>query len=316
MILSIVIPVYNVEMYVEKCIRSCENQDLLDSNYEIIVVNDGSTDSSLDIVQRVAKEYPNIHVISQVNQGLSVARNVGLKISSGDFVWFIDSDDWIEPNCLLRISQYLVDDLDVLQLKFRYAYDDQALNRDDDTVYIKGVITGHQVTLNGGLPAPAQFCIYRRSFLVNKNLRFVPGLLHEDSEFKPRAVFLAQRIAMDSVVSYNYYQRTQGSITASFSMKRAMDIIYVCNSLYQFKLGLDSMYHRAFNDQIALNLNSLFLGFRNLSSLDKEKVIAVLQENKHFWHCLLNSSSLKYKLEGFCFGLNIPFALLLHKYLR
>ena len=83
--LSIIIPVYNVERYVEKCIRSCEMQDVTD--FELVVVNDGSTDNSLSIVEQVSKEYENIAIITQKNQGLSAARNAGLQVARGEYVW-------------------------------------------------------------------------------------------------------------------------------------------------------------------------------------------------------------------------------------
>ena len=128
MMLSIIIPVYNVERYVEKCIRSCEMQDVTD--FELVVVNDGSTDNSLSIVEQVSKEYENIAIITQKNQGLSAARNAGLQVARGEYVWFVDSDDWIEPNCLGRITKKLKDGLDILQLQYRNAYEDASLNSD------------------------------------------------------------------------------------------------------------------------------------------------------------------------------------------
>ena len=98
MILSIIIPVYKVELYLEKCLYSCLNQDIPREDYEIIVVNDGSPDKSLQIAERIAAIETNIVVISQENGGLSVARNTGLLRAKGKYVWFVDSDDWIEPD--------------------------------------------------------------------------------------------------------------------------------------------------------------------------------------------------------------------------
>ena len=88
--LSIIIPVYNVEKFVERCIRSCEKQDVSSDNYEIICVNDGSKDNSLDIINRLSTEYPNIIVISQPNGGLSAARNTGMRNASGVYYMFVD----------------------------------------------------------------------------------------------------------------------------------------------------------------------------------------------------------------------------------
>lgn len=102
---SLIVPVYNVEKYLGRCLKSILSQDYTD--YEIICVNDGSTDRSLDILNEYASRYTNIKVVSQVNQGLGEARNTGLKYVTGDFVWFIDSDDWIEEGALRSITNFI-----------------------------------------------------------------------------------------------------------------------------------------------------------------------------------------------------------------
>ena len=107
MILSIIIPVYNVEPFVERCIRSCEAQNIAKNKYEIICINDGSKDNSLKIISRIADEFPNIHVFSQPNAGLSAARNHGMRVAKGDYYMFVDSDDWIAENCLGMLTDKL-----------------------------------------------------------------------------------------------------------------------------------------------------------------------------------------------------------------
>ena len=107
MTLSIIIPVYNVEPFVETCIRSCEAQDVSKDDYEIVVVNDGSKDNSLDVVNRVANEFENIRVFSQPNAGLSAARNTGMREAKGEYYMFVDSDDWIAENCLAKLIEKL-----------------------------------------------------------------------------------------------------------------------------------------------------------------------------------------------------------------
>src|SRR5690554_3713943 len=102
--ISLIIPVYNVEKYLEKCLNSCMNQDISEEEYEIIIVNDGTKDSSLSIALKFEQKYKNIKVYSQENQGLSAARNKGLSLAKGEYVWFIDSDDWIKENCLKSIT--------------------------------------------------------------------------------------------------------------------------------------------------------------------------------------------------------------------
>ena len=113
--LSIIIPVYNVEKYIEKCLVNCAQQDCCTDSYEIIVVNDGTKDNSLAIAEDVARRYDNIYITSQLNAGLSEARNKGLSLAKGEYVWFVDSDDWIDTNCLTDIMKYLTG-IDVLAM--------------------------------------------------------------------------------------------------------------------------------------------------------------------------------------------------------
>lgn len=316
MIISIIIPVYNVEHYVEKCVQSCALQNC--SDFEIIVVNDGSTDKSAGIINTLVKDFSNISVINQENQGLSAARNAGLQVAQGEYVWFVDSDDWIEPNCLGRITNKLKDDLDILQLQYRYTYEDASLNKDAPFTIIDGLKSGKQVTIHGGLPAPAQFCVYRTEFLRKNGLQFVRGIYHEDSEFKPRATYLAERIASDTEVSYNYLQRTSGSITSKFRLKNGIDIIYVMNSLMDFvkQQRMDKPCAEAFYRQVGLCMNTLLFGYRQLSKSDQSSLHKALTQQKHLFQAMIKSKNLKYQLEGIAFKFSLKLGFFLHKMMR
>ncbi len=102
---SFIVPVYNVEKYLSRCLDSLLSQNY--HCYEIICVNDGSPDNSADILNLYQKKYSNIYVINQDNKGLGAARNTGVKHATGDYVWFVDSDDWIEPDSLNFLSNYI-----------------------------------------------------------------------------------------------------------------------------------------------------------------------------------------------------------------
>lgn len=244
--ISIIIPVYNVEKYIEKCLLSCIKQDISYENYEIIVVNDGSPDNCITIVERIAKDHLNIRIINQENQGLSGARNTGIKHARGEYIWFVDSDDYIEENCLGRIVSYLKDDLDILQLQYRHVFEDDTPALDIRFCNIDGIKSGLEVTEQGGLPAPAQFSVLRSKFLIENKLEFVRGIYHEDSEFKPRATYLAKKIASDTEISYNYLQRLSGSITSNFKLKNGIDMLKVNRSLLEFmnQYNLSTKYRK------------------------------------------------------------------------
>lgn len=308
MLISLIIPVYNVEEYIERCLVSCIAQDLSSEEYEIIIINDGTQDNSVAIVEKYQKLYPClIHFISQENQGLSAARNAGLSLAQGIYVWFIDSDDYIENNCLARIIASIRSSSfpDLLQIQYRLVYDDIFQNTDADKFLVTGVITGCDVMRRGGLPNPAQFTLYRKQFLLDNNLSFVKGLLHEDTEFKPRVTYLAESIASFDMICYNYYQRKTGSITSRFTMKNAVNIVKVLNSLYDFSLSMPMVNQKYFNCFIGLNMNTLLFGIRCLSKNEKQSILKILSENRKLFRRMFFSVNKKYVLEGLVFLFSI-----------
>lgn len=109
MFLSFVVPVYNSMEYLPECLDSLMDQDISQDEYEIICVNDGSTDESINVLRKYQRQYRNIVVIDQENCGVSTARNNGLKIAQGEYIWFIDSDDFILRNILSELQEVAED---------------------------------------------------------------------------------------------------------------------------------------------------------------------------------------------------------------
>lgn len=237
--LSIIIPIYGVEPYIKKCLLSCIHQGIirLGVDYEIICVNDGTKDKSAEIAKRIACLYDGITVIDQENQGLSAARNAGTIVANGEYIWYVDSDDYIEENCLERIIPQLKDDIDILQLKWRLVYEDGRPPKEVRTSTPVGAFSGKDITERGGLAAPVPFSVLRSKFLKENHLEFVKGIYHEDAEFKPRVVYLAKKIVFDKNVCYNYLQRTSGSIMSSFKPKKAYDLMVIVDRLLNFAVS-------------------------------------------------------------------------------
>ncbi|MBR8724377.1 glycosyltransferase family 2 protein [Bacteroides pyogenes] len=314
--LSIIIPAYNVEQYIEKCLISTQVQEVEKGAYEVLVIVDGAKDRSLEIAQNVARRYTNIRVIYQENEGLSGARNNGLKAAIGEYVWFVDSDDWIEENCLTGIFQKLDGKLDILQLQRRLTYDDEPKKKELSIISINDVITGVEVLTKYRLPAPAQFRIYRRSFLLDNDLWFYKGILHEDSEFMPRAVYLAQLMTSYDKVAYNYYQRSSGNIMSSFKIRNVRDLLTVNNSLYRFSEPFKRKVKKEFNRLIGLNQNSIVSGFKLLSNGDKNEAIRLLNSNRHLYYRMLLSGKVTYVFEGVFFLISVRLALYVYSKLK
>ncbi len=242
--LSIIIPIYNVSKCIGKCLASVRNQGLGPEDYEIIAVNDGSTDDSMELLdaflQREAKSgVPTapVVIINQENKGLSAARNAGLKVAKGNYIWWVDSDDTLEacfaPRLLERAEK---ERLDVLCFGLNLVAEDGKVTKYEIDDKTKGkTVKGEQFMLKCGMPAAAWAALYRRGFLERYGLKFYEGIFHEDQEFTPRAYFLARRIAFEDVSVYNYYQR-QVSIMNTANPKRTDDLLVVCQRLWNFAM--------------------------------------------------------------------------------
>lgn len=236
--LSIVIPVYNVEKYIGKCLDSCIDQDLSSDEFEILVVNDETPDQSLEIVKDRMSSYPNIRLINRRNGGLSAARNTGLDHVQGEYVWFVDSDDWIEADCIGALYHKAKShNLDVLCFGLNLAYPDgKIIKFSHEYKENEKVFDGQEFVVSVNTPPAVWACIYRTDYLRQNNLQFLEGILHEDQEFTPRAYSLARRISCLDRQVYFYNQR-EGSIMKSCrNVKRCRDLLTVADSLYSFTI--------------------------------------------------------------------------------
>lgn len=225
--LSIIIPVYNVEKYVRKTLESIFLSNFPKRELEVIVVNDGTKDNSMSIVNEFAAKFDYLKIINQENQGLSVARNTGLKAARGKYLWFVDSDDWVENDSLPSLLEYLEhSDKDVLMFKIR-EYDEEGrilLERFFHDNKNAEQISGTDVVLYqkkyGVDITPMQQYVIRRDFLLSNKLFFVPGIYHEDKEFAPRMLINAKKVTIIPKVIYCYLRRNSGSITTDDSLQK------------------------------------------------------------------------------------------------
>lgn len=237
MILSIIIPVYNVEKYIESCMESMYMQNIPFDQYEVIVINDGTQDNSMEIVRNYSS-YPNLTIIEQPNSGLSVTRNVGLRAAKGDFVWFVDSDDSIEQNCLLDITTDLVSlnsDLFAYKIKQIDEQTGEFVVRPHKTGQrLTSIKTGVDYFISGAFYSPIQMFIMKRTFLMEKKLFFKEGIFHEDLELAPKVLYHATRLSIIDQSYYRYLLRATGSITTTFNPQRPKDLLSIYKSLYVF----------------------------------------------------------------------------------
>lgn len=300
--LSIVIPVYNVESYVEKCIRSCMNQDVLPADYEVICVNDGSKDNSLEVVNYVAKDYTNIQVISQPNGGLSAARNTGVKHASGKYIMFVDSDDWIADNCLKKLVQKLKNETpDALVISVANVFPDGLKVKQKFTSGLQ--ISGKELLKMKVSPC-AQYAIWSSDFLKKHNLSFFEGIFHEDSEFTPRAYYLAQKISLNTEVTY-YVRQNPNSITRTINPKKSYDLVeIVCEHLSDFCEKSVAAEHKIiFHKMISMYINNALANILKSNKDEQLLLNKCLYNHRHLFIHLRESPLLKNRIEGVLFSL-------------
>lgn len=229
MILSIIVPVYNVEKYLERCIESLIHQDIEPSDYEIIMVNDGSTDHSGIIAEQLASKYGNIILFNQTNQGLSGARNSGLKLCRGKYVMFVDSDDFLEKNCLMNlITSCEQQQLDICHFPLMVEQADGSFSKDVfNTLSFNRIYNAYDINKDGVLIGSVCSNIIRRKLLDDYHLRFEVGITHEDVEFTTRLFCHVKRVMLVNSTVY-YYMYNGSSLSKDQLFAKANK--YLCDS--------------------------------------------------------------------------------------
>lgn len=247
--LSLILPVYNVSKFIDRCLNSicCQNNQ----NIEIIVIDDESPDDSIDKVEKYIclNQINNLRIIHQKNRGLGGARNRGISESKGEYVWFIDSDDEINqgaiPFILNKIDNedVIIFDFDMIDNNGEHHYG--TYNKISCRTHLKGTDIEKNFILT-----QAWRSIYNRNFLIKENLYFREHFLHEDGEFNMRVMCLAGDVSYYPKLVYHYYTCNNGSIMNTIGIKNIKDLL----------LHIDTM-------------ENMIIKYQNLSNEQKDLLI-------------------------------------------
>lgn len=242
--LSIIIPAYNVESFLPQCLDSIFPQK--DADVEVLCIDDGSTDGTSRLLQDYATEHHNLRVLTQPNRGMSTARNWGLKEATGEYVMFVDSDDWLIEGSLSKLLASLNGE-DVICFNAKKYLEKTEDYKDNKTLWVDGVLKGwdyfNKVRL---IPSEIHFvCIwqraYRRVFLEENNLCFVEGIRRaEDDLFTTMVMYYAQTLKVINDCVYVYRVR-DNSITTTIDINRWYDSLKVQKMLADFFVPLQGV---------------------------------------------------------------------------
>ena len=226
--ISVIVPVYNVETYLEECLVSIQNQTYTD--FEVLLVNDGSTDRSKAICERYCKENRRFHLLNQENQGLSAARNTGVAASRGEFIAFVDSDDMILANYLETLMHYMREDVDIVESQFTVSTEEfLAKSFKEPSILFEGnsqeavkIFPKHVLNVN------AVTKLYRRSIV--EAVPYIDGVIFEDVYCGIGMLKYIRKIIKIDYKGY-YYRQHQASIMHRTFTPKNLDIFTVSDQL-------------------------------------------------------------------------------------
>ncbi len=297
---SIVVPIYRTEAFLRFCVDSIRNQTL--NEIEIILVDDGSPDNCGEIADQYASQYPNIKVIHQENAGLGPARNSGIQAATGDYVGFVDSDDWAAPEMFLRLYQAAIaSEADIatggycemnhgnVTRRKIHPLAGTTLRDKSEILAVRKNLYGHELhdPVIDPFPMSVWISVYKRSFLEENSLRF-ENILSEDIIFNLAAYRCANVLTYIHNTDYCYRKEQQASITSSFSDLKMMTYQHFMKRLAELAKQEDDLDCILRAKRTAIDYCRMYVGIVDQTSIPLKKKKAEVRrfaENKAI--CLL-----------------------------
>ena len=262
--LSIIFPVYNVEKYIRPSLESIYRQGIDEQCFEVIIVNDGSTDKSMEMIADIIQQHSNITVIYQENQGLSVARNNGIALAKGEYIIMPDSDDMLIDNSIpFLLKQALSSNADLIVADFLTMTNEEIANlsttliKQDNTMIVEK--TGEEMFLEYLNPNQCYVwrALFRRQFIINNELSFIPGIFYQDVPFTHKCYIKAKKCLKTNWRLNIYRINRLGSATESFSKKKAMDFCVAIEKTWKLKPFTHQKLINKLQDDVFISFTSL-----------------------------------------------------------
>lgn len=306
--ISVIVPIYNVEKYLARCIDSILEQNY--ENLELILINDGSTDNSESIINTYLEKNPSIiKYIKKENSGLSEARNVGIEAATGDYIMFIDSDDYIEKGLLNNLKQYIDQDIEMIKFKA------QTVTENGEKIK---VMQGPVFDVTSGEEAFSKMCfedelmetawlyLYKTELIKQNNFKFAKGLYHEDFGLIPLIIVKAKTFVSTDICGYNYVQ-------SSNSITRTVDYAKTTKKLFDTLIHYDNTVKEIEKYKIDIKTkenvkifytNSILLRINELQKKERKKFIKEIRKRKMAKNIKVRNA--KQLLKRILLEINIP----------
>ena len=298
-LVSIIVPVYKVEQYLKRCMDSVLNQTY--KNIEIILVNDGSPDNCPALCDKYAKIDSRVRVIHKENGGLSSARNVALDSVKGDYIFFVDSDDWLALDTLEVLNEYLEKDYDMISFQRTYLTEEKVVEKGEKNPKDMDVSQYIDASFLGRYDFFVTTKIFKAE--VFNNVRFLEGRNYEDLEIMHRLFLNMKKVVGLDYFLYYYWKGNEGAITNTITMKNIKDHYLSANEIYRAsKKYLEDRGKDASNivAWYKVEMSQLYIDY--LKSTDKDAELfakiksEIIKEKVNFNRLLKQPRYLKYIL--------------------
>ena len=307
--ISVIVPVYNTEKYLKKCLDSIVNQTY--QELEVIIVNDGSTDNSQEIIDEYVKKFPDkIKGFKKKNGGLSSARNYGISKAGGDYIAFVDSDDYIDTNLFNQLKSEVDKQVDLIKFKLI-----KVNSKYEGIEKIKGPVfeakSGKEafnlLVFNDVLLEPACLYLYKRNLFTKNKFQFAVDMYHEDFGLIPIIMISSCLVSSLNVYGY-YYVQVDNSITRneeySKTVKRANDLLIHYDNMIEF------IKRKSIDEETIRNIkqyytNSILIAAKKLEKEDRNKYISEIKKRKLVKNIKITSIKSLIKKSILCFSIKM-----------
>ena len=282
--ISVIVPVYNTEKYLSKCLDSIVNQSY--ENIEIIIVNDGSTDDSEKIIKEYEQKYPNkIKYFKKENGGLSSARNYGILKSAGEYISFVDSDDYIDINLFKQLEDEIKKSIDLIKFKLIKVNEEYAeIEKIGGPIFEKesGQDAFNKLAFCDELLEPACLYLYKKELFIKNKFEFALGKYHEDFGLIPLIIINANTVSSKDVYGYIYMQ-SENSITRGENYKKTCrsckDLLYHYDNMIQI-INKINLKQKTKNNIKQYYTNSIILAAKKLKEKEQDEYILEIKKRK------------------------------------
>ena len=285
--LSVIIPFFNVEKYIGCCLDSVYRQDIPESEYEVICVDDCSPDGSLSIVESYAIKHPNLKIVrNERNRKLGGARNAGVEVALGNYIWFVDSDDLIEDNVLgtlCSIAEH--DNLDVLHFNYENYPEKTPLHQLQDTEVMTGAamffderfIWYHDLVT-------AWRKLYKRSFLIDNHISFAEHIMWEDDDYSITVFAKAQAVRHINLTAYNYRNNPDSITRVEYNSSHIYHWVELCYRLERLRLSfkmerIDERFQMLIRNLIRFYFNKTFAVYKSFTKNERKESRIIIRKS-------------------------------------